>query len=161
MLLLGQISNYITYFRYNIIFWQSSAAQSNNTPKKCWRRRQICCSGMTEICLEKSIANTLWLQLKKNKNRPLKYLLKRERKNKSPFEIPLQKHRGGVLEGSIWNSSSTKDMGNQGKKYSTETTAQQLEKAVDSKVKINIKKTCNMLSPPIIPIEDLRNVIHG
>ena len=57
--------------------------------------------------------------------------------------IPLQRHQAGVLEGSIWNFSSTKDMGNPGKKYSMETTAQQqqLLKAIDFKVKINIKKT--------------------
>ena len=87
----------------------------------------------------------------------MKYLLKRARKNKSPFGISLQKHRG-VLEGSIRNSSSTKDMGNRGKKYSTEITTQQLVEALDSKVKINTKETFDMLFPPIIPIEDLSNV---
>ena len=47
-------------------------------------------------------------------------------------------------------------MGNRGKKYSTETTGQQLEEAVDSKEKINTKETFfNMLFPPIILIEDL------
>ena len=99
----------------------------------------------------------MWLQLNQ-KNKPLKYLLKRARKNKSSFGISLQKHRG-VLEGSIRSSSSTKDMGNRGKKYSTETTTQQLVEAVDFKVKINTKETFfDMLFPPIIPIEDLRNV---
>ena len=47
---------------------------------------------MTEICLAKGLVNTLWLQLnQKNKNRPLKYLLKRKRKNKITFGIPLFK----------------------------------------------------------------------
>ena len=50
------------------------------------------------------------------KDRPSKNLLKMARKNKSHFGIPLQRHRGGVLGNSIGNSSSTKDMGNQGKK---------------------------------------------
>ena len=73
--------------------------------------------------------------------------------------MALQKHRGVVMRGSIRNSSSTKDMGNRGKKYSTETTAQKLVEAVDSKVKINIKETFFiMLFSPIIPMEDLRNV---
>ena len=50
-------------------------------------------------------------------------------------------------------------MGNRGKKYSAETNAQQLVEAVDSKVKINTKEIFfNMLFPPIIPMEDLRNV---
>ena len=40
----------------------------------------------------------------------------------------------------------------------TETTAQQLEKAVDPKVKINTKEIFNIFFPPVIPIEDLRNV---
>ena len=72
--------------------------------------------------------------------------------------MALQKHQGGVLEDSIRNSSSTKDMGNRGKKYSTQTTTQQLVEAVDSKGKMNTKETFNMFFPPIIPIEDLRNV---
>ena len=49
-------------------------------------------------------------------------------------------------------------MGNRGKKYSTETTTQQLVEPLDSKVKINTKETFDMLFPPIIPIEDLSNV---
>ena len=50
-------------------------------------------------------------------------------------------------------------MGKQGKKYSTKTTAQKLEEAVDSKVKINRLETIfNMFFPPIIPIENLRKV---
>ena len=72
--------------------------------------------------------------------------------------MALQKHQGGVLEDSIRNSSSTKDMGNRGKKYSTQTTTQQLVEAVDYKGKMNTKETFNMFFPPIIPIEDLRNV---
>ena len=70
---------------------------------------------MTEICLVKILANTLWLHLNQ-KNRPLKYLLKRARKNKSLFGTLLQRHREETLEGSIRNSSSTKDMRNLGKK---------------------------------------------
>ena len=62
------------------------------------------------------------------------------------------------MEGGIRNSSSTKDVGSRGKKYLTETTAQQLEGAVDSNVKINTKETFNMFFPRIIPIKDLRNV---
>ena len=73
--------------------------------------------------------------------------------------MALQKDRGGVQEGSIQNSSLTEDLGNRRKKYSTETTAQQLVQAVDSKVKISTKESFfNMLFPPIISIEDLRNV---
>ena len=73
--------------------------------------------------------------------------------------MTLQKYRGEVLEGSILNSSSRNDTGNRGKKYSTETSAQQRVKVVDSKVRINTKETFfNMLFPPIIQIEDLRNV---
>ena len=68
---------------------------------------------MTEICLAKSLGNTLRLQLNK-KNRPLKHLMKRARKNKNPFGIPLQKHRGGVWEGSIQNFFSKKYMANRG-----------------------------------------------
>ena len=49
-------------------------------------------------------------------------------------------------------------MGNSGKKYSMETTAQQLVETVDSKVKLKTKETFNLLFPPIIPIDDLRNV---
>ena len=50
-------------------------------------------------------------------------------------------------------------MGNRGKKYSTETTAQKLVEAVDSKVKMDTKETFFiMLFSPIIPMEDLRNV---
>ena len=78
---------------------------------------------MTEICLAKSLANILWIQLNQ-KSRLSKYLLKRARKNKRNFGIPLQRDRGGVLGNSIQNLISAKDMGNQGKKYSTETTVQ-------------------------------------
>ena len=72
----------------------------------------------------------------------------------------IQKDQEGFLEGGNQNSFSAKDMGSRGKKYSTETTAQQLGEAVDSKVKVNTKETfffCILL-PPIIPIEDLRNI---
>ena len=72
--------------------------------------------------------------------------------------MAFQKHQIGVLEGNIQNSSWTKDMGNSGKKYSMETTAQQLVETVDSKVKLKTKETFNLLFPPIIPIDDLRNV---
>ena len=140
----------------DITFWQPSTAQSNS-PKKRWERKKISCSGMTGICLVKSLANTLWLQLNK-KNKPLKYLLKRARKNRGPFGILLERLQGGFLEGSIRNYSSTKDLGNRDKKHSTKATAQLLEEPVDSKVKINAKETFNMFFPPIIPIEDMRNV---
>ena len=74
--------------------------------------------------------------------------------------MAIQKHRDWFLEGNNQNSSSAKKMGSRDKKYSTETTAQQLGEAVDSKVKINTKETfffCILL-PPKIPIEDLRNI---
>ena len=51
-----------------------------------------------------------------------------------------------------------KRYGKSRQKYSTQTITQQLVEAVDSKVKMNTKETFNMLFPPIIPIEDLRNV---
>ena len=63
--------------------------------------------------LVKSLANFLWFQLNQ-KNRSSKYLLERA-KNKSPFGMPLQMHKG-VMEGSIQNSFSTKNLGNRGKK---------------------------------------------
>ena len=110
---------------------------------------------MTEICFEKSLVNTLWLQL----NQKTEIFAEMARKNKIPFKIPLQRHRGGVPEGSIRNSSLTKDMGNRGKKYSTKTTAQQLVEALNSKVKISTKETFfNMSFPLMIPKEDQRNV---
>ena len=138
-----------------ITFWQSSTVQ-RNSPKKWWGRRQICCHGMTKICLSKSLANILRLQLKQKKT--IEIFVEKDKKKQKPFGTPLQRQRGGVLESNIRNSSSTKGMGNQGKKHSMEITAQQLEEAaVNSKVKINIKETFNMSFPPIIPIEDLRN----
>ena len=109
---------------------------------------------MTEICFEKSLVNTLWLQL----NQKTEIFAEMARKNKIPFKISLQRHRG-VPEGSIRNSSLTKDMGNRGKKYSTKTTAQQLVEALNSKVKISTKETFfNMSFPLMIPKEDQRNV---
>ena len=39
-----------------------------------------------------------------------------------------------------------------------ETTAQQLVEAMDSEVKLKTKETFNLMFPPLIPIEDLRNV---
>ena len=111
---------------------------------------------MTKICLSKSLANILRLQLKQKKT--IEIFVEKDKKKQKPFGTPLQRQRGGVLESNIRNSFSTKGMGNQGKKHSMEITAQQLEEAaVNSKVKINIKETFNMSFPPIIPIEDLRN----
>ena len=155
-LLLDQTSNYITYFRrYNILAALNCPTQQS---KEMLREEADLLQQDDRNLFGKSLANTWWFQLNK-KNRPLKYLLKRARKNKSPFGMALQKHRGVVMRGSIRNSSSTKDMGNRGKKYSTETTAQKLVEAVDSKVKINTKETFFiMLFSPIIPMEDLRNV---
>ena len=117
---------------------------------------------LLQICLfGKKYSKHLVASAKKKQKQTIEiFAEKGKKKQKSFWNTPSEAQRRSS-GGSIWNSSSTKDMGNQGKKYSTETTAQQLEKAVDSKVKINTKKTCNMLSPPIIPIEDLRNVIHG
>ena len=99
---------------------------------------------MTKICLSKSLANSLRLQLKQKKT--IKIFVEKDKKKQNPFGTPLPRHRGGVLESNIRNSSSTIAMGNQIE-----------EAAVNSKVKINIKETFNMSFPPIIPIDDLRN----
>ena len=122
VLSLSQTSNYITYFRrYNILAAPNSPAQQL---KEMLREEADLLQGMSEICLAKSLANTLWLHLNK-KNRPLKYFLKRARKNKIPFGIPLQRYQGGFLEDSFEILLRKKDMGNRGKKYLMETTAQQ------------------------------------
>ena len=155
MLLLGQTSNYITYFRrYNILAALNCPKQQS---KETLREEEDFLQRHDRNLFGKSLANTLWLQLNK-KNKPLKYLLKRARKNRGPFGILLQRHQGGFLEGSIRNYSLTKDLVNRDKKHSTKATAQLLEEPVDSKVKINTKETFNMFFPPIIPIEDMRNV---
>ena len=79
-----------------ITFWQPSTAQ-RNSPKKCWGRRQICCNDMTEICLAKSLANTLWLQL--NKKKAIEIFAKKGKKKQKPFrntasEAPRRSHGG-------------------------------------------------------------------
>ena len=115
VLLLGQTSNYITYIRrYNLLAALNYPSQQS---KEMLREEADLLQRHGRNLFGK---NTWWLQLNQ-RNRSLKYLLKRARKNKSPFGIALQKHRGAVLEGCIRNSSWTKDMGNWGKKYSTET----------------------------------------
>ena len=84
---------------------------------------------MTEICLAKGLVNTLWLQLNpKKQKQAIEVFAEKEKKKQNHFwNTPFQRHRGGVFKGR--NSYSTKDMRKRGKKYSTETTAQQLEEA--------------------------------
>ena len=113
---------------------------------------------MTEICLGKSLASTLWLQLNKKKQ-TIEIFAEKDKKKQKPFRNTPSEAPKRSSGGHYSKFFLEKDMGNHGKKYSTETTAKRLEEAVHSKVKINTKETFfNMLFPPISPIEDLRNV---
>ena len=69
----------------------------------------------------------------------------------SPVATPLYLLR-------IRNSSSTKDLEDRDKIYSTETIAHQPKKVVDSKVKINKNEILFNMFFPLIPVDDLRNV---
>ena len=141
-LLLDQTSNYITYFRrYNILAALNCPTQQSK-----------------EMLREEA---DLLQQHDRNlsKKQAIEIFAEKGKKKQKPFRNRPSEARGGVMKGSIRNSSSTKNMGNRGKKYSTETTAQQLVEAVDSKVKINSEETFFiMLFSPIIPMEDIRNV---
>ena len=112
VLLLSQISKYITYFRrYNILSAPSCPAQQSKEMLK--EEADLLQQHDRDLFGEKFSEHLV--DSAKSKSRLSKYLLKRARKNKSHFRIPLQRDRGGVLGNSIQNLISTKDMGNQGK----------------------------------------------
>ena len=112
VLLLSQISKYITYFRrYNILSAPSCPAQQSKEMLK--EEADLLQQHDRDLFGEKFSEHLV--DSAKSKSRLSKYLLKRARKNKSLFGIPLQRDRGGVLGNSIQNLISTKDMGNQGK----------------------------------------------
>ena len=120
VLLLDQTSNYIPHFRRYSIF---AALHCPAQHSKKMLREDADLLQRHNIFLAKSFANTLRFQLNKKKQ-AIEIFVKRASKNESSFGIPLPRRRGGVLENRIQNFSSAKGMGNQGKKYSTETTAQ-------------------------------------
>ena len=112
VLLLSQISKYITYFRrYNILSAPSCPAQQSKEMLK--EEADLLQQHDRDLFGEKFSEHLV--DSAKSKSRLSKYLLKRARKNKSHFGIRLQRDRGGVLGNSIQNLISTKDMGNQGK----------------------------------------------
>ena len=110
VLLLNQISKYITYFRrYNILSAPSYPAQQSKEMLK--EEADLLQQHDRDLFGEKFSEHLV--DSAKSKSRLSKYLLKRARK--SHFGIPLQRDRGGVLGNSIQSLISTKDMGNQGK----------------------------------------------
>ena len=112
VLLLSQISKYITYFRrYNILSAPSCPAQQSKEMLK--EEADLLQQHDRDLFGEKFSEHLV--DSAKSKSRLSKYLLKSARKNKSHFGIPLQRDRGGVLGNSIQNLISTKDMENQGK----------------------------------------------
>lgn len=113
---------------------------------------------MTRTCLAKCLVNTLWIQL--NKEKPaIGIFARKSKKKQKPFQNTRLKAARRSSGSSILDSCSTKNLENQGEKYFTENSAQPLEEAVGSKVKIKVKKTLiNMFFTPIIPLSDLRNV---
>ena len=137
VLLLGESSTYITYFRrYNIF-----AALNCPAPQSKEMLRE------EADLLQWYDRNLIWKKFSKHFVASAKSQRARE---KSLLENSFRSTE------EIRNCSST-DLGNQNKMM--ETISQQLEEAVNSKVKINKKETLfNMSLPPKIPLDDLRNV---
>ena len=125
--LLAQSSNYITYFRrYNIFAVLTCLVQQS---KEMLREEAHLLQRHDRNLFGKRFSEHLVASAKpKKQKQAIEVFAEKEKKKQNHFwNTPFQRHRGGVFKGR--NSYSAKDMRKRGKKYSTETTAQQLEEA--------------------------------
>ena len=159
VLLLGQISNYIAYFRrYNILAALNCPVQQS---KEMLRQEADLLQPHDRNLFRKTFREHLVAPAKYKKHTIEIFAEKGKKKQKffwnGPSEAP-RRSSGGQHSKFFLEKRYAKSR----KKYLTETIAQQLVEAVDSNVKINTKETFfSMMFPPIVPVEDLRMFIHG
>ena len=154
ILLLGQATISMTYHRrYNILSVLNCPSQQS---KEMLREEADLLQQQDKNLLGKKFRGTLFRQ-PNQRNKPSNCFVTRVRKNRSPFDMARQRHRGGGLEGSK-NSSSKRIVLVQRDNNKVSVDINKEAVAAD-KVKANKKETFFKISfPHLTPTSELENV---